>query len=91
VSRETVKAASRAELMELPRVKEALDQAEAQLDAYRAVLSRSRGDTLKLRAFAVVALGFERLVARIGNGGSSPATGPKSAASQPHLSLLAAR
>ncbi len=64
VSGKDVKAASRAELMELPQVSAALDQAEQQLAAYCAALARSRGDTLKLRGFAVVALGFERLVFR---------------------------
>lgn len=59
-----MKAASREKLMELPQVREALDQAEGQLAAYRTALTRSRGETLKLRSFAVVALGFERLVAR---------------------------
>jgi hypothetical protein len=59
-----VKTASRAELMKLPKVKDALNQAEAQIGAYRAALERSRGDTLKLRSYAVVALGFERLVVR---------------------------
>jgi hypothetical protein len=64
MSGETVKAASRAELSELATVKDALDQADEQLAAYRAALERSRGNTLKLRAFAVVALGFDRLVVR---------------------------
>ena len=64
MSGKDVKAASRAELMKLPPVQEALDQAESQIVAYRAALERSRGDTLTLRAFAVVALGFERLVFR---------------------------
>ncbi|HEX9734424.1 MAG TPA: hypothetical protein VGG06_20830 [Thermoanaerobaculia bacterium] len=50
--------------MKLPKVKDALNQAEAQIGAYRAALERSRGDTLKLRSYAVVALGFERLVVR---------------------------
>ncbi len=64
MSGEEVKAASRGSLMELPKVKEALDQAEAQIAAYCTALERSRTDTLKLRSFAVVALGFERLVVR---------------------------
>ncbi len=59
-----VKAASRAELMTLEKVSAALHEAETQIAAYRAALERSRGETLKLRAFAVVALGFERLVVR---------------------------
>ncbi len=48
--------------MKLPVVKDALDEAEEQIAAYRAALGRSRGEALKLRCFAVVALGFERLV-----------------------------
>ncbi|MCP4661149.1 MAG: AAA family ATPase [bacterium] len=64
MSGKDVKAASRAELMKRAQVEDALDQAEAQIVAYRAALERSRGDTLKLRSYAVVALGFERLVVR---------------------------
>ena len=74
MSGKDVKATSRMELMELPKVKDALDQAEGQLVAYRTALARSRVDTLKLRGFAVVALGFERLVFR-----SSQADDPKPA------------
>jgi hypothetical protein len=59
-----VKAASRSELVKLPEVKEALGEAEGQIAAYRAALERNRGDALKLRSYAVAALGFERLVAR---------------------------
>ncbi len=64
MSGKDVKAASRAELGKRPQVKAALDRAETQIAAYRAALERSRGDTLKLRSYAVVALGFERLVVR---------------------------
>ncbi|MCP3958960.1 MAG: AAA family ATPase [bacterium] len=64
MSSEDVKAAARESLMEVPKVKDALGEAEGQIVAYRAALGRSRGDTLKLRSFAVVALGFERLVVR---------------------------
>ena len=64
MSGQEVKAAARAELMEFPKVKEALDQAEKQLASYRAALERSRGGTLRLRSYAVAALGFERLVVR---------------------------
>lgn len=64
LSGESVKSAARTDLMKLPKVKDALDQAESQLAVYRAALRRSRGDTLKLRGYAVVALGFERLVVR---------------------------
>jgi len=69
MSGKDVKASSRAELMEHELVKDALDKAEEQITAYRAALERRLGETLRLRAYAVVALGFERLVVR-----SSPAT-----------------
>jgi len=64
MSGEDVKKTPRAELMALEEVKDALEQAEAQLVAYRDVLARRQGGVLKLRAYAVVALGFERLVVR---------------------------
>ncbi len=64
MSGKDVKAASRVALMKLDKVKGALDEAEKQIAAYRAALLRSRGETLKLRSYAVVALGFERLVVR---------------------------
>ncbi len=59
-----VKAAPRAKLAELPQVRAALNGAESQLAVYRRALERRQGDTLKLRGYAVVALGFERLVVR---------------------------
>ena len=64
MSGKDVKAASRSELVQHASVKDALDRAEAQIAAYRAALERSCGETLKLRSYAVVALGFERLVVR---------------------------
>jgi hypothetical protein len=72
MSGEDVKAASRSELEELPKVKDALEEAETQVAAYRAALGKSRGDTLRLRGYAVVALGFELLVARKSRAGESP-------------------
>ena len=39
-------------------------------EKYRAALERSCGETLKLRSYAVVALGFERLVVRANHTGS---------------------
>ncbi len=66
MSGKDVKASSRSELMEHALVKDALAQAEAQIAAYRSALERSRGETLRLRRYAVVALGFERLVVRTG-------------------------
>ncbi len=50
--------------MELEKVRDALARAEAQAVSYRAALERSRGETLEMRSYAVVALGFERLVVR---------------------------
>ncbi len=64
MSGEEVRTASRAELMQLPAVAGAFAQADAQLAAYREALARRQGGALKLRAHAVVALGFERLVGR---------------------------
>ncbi len=73
MSGKDVKAASRAELSKLPKVNHALGEAEGQIVAYRAALERGRGDTLKLRSYAVVALGFERLVVRASRAGGPPA------------------
>ena len=64
MSGEDVKAGARTELAEHPVVKAALDKAEKQLVAYRKALEDRQGDALKLRAYAVVALGFGRLVVR---------------------------
>jgi len=61
---EDVKASSRAELMGHELVNDALDRAEDQITIYRAALERRLGEALRLRAYAVVALGFERLVVR---------------------------
>ncbi len=68
MSGKEVKASSRAELAEHELVKKALADAEEQIAAYRAALERRLGEALRLRAYAVVALGFERIVIR-----SSPA------------------
>jgi len=51
-------------LSEVPAVAKALEEAEAQARRYRAGLEKRYGDHLRLRAWAVVAIGFERLVAR---------------------------
>ncbi|MEE8525720.1 MAG: AAA family ATPase [Thermoanaerobaculia bacterium] len=59
-----VRAADRGTLATLVPVKKALDAAEAQLEDYRRALDKSRLGAPDLRAWAVVALGFERLVAR---------------------------
>ncbi len=59
-----VKAAPLAELMELEVVRAAFEEAEGQLVAYREALERRYGGVLKLRAWAVVALGFARILVR---------------------------
>ncbi len=64
MSGKQVKAAKREDLVLLEPVREALDEAEAQLEDYRRTLGKRYGKALKLRAWAVVALGFERLVVR---------------------------
>ena len=51
-----------AELAQLAVVQEKLAEAQAQLQYYRTTLTARYGDQLRLRTFAVVALGFERLV-----------------------------
>lgn len=71
MSGKDVKTAPRDELEKLPKVMEAFDQAEGQLSAYQEALGNRYGDALKLRAYAVVALGFERLVVRPKNATSS--------------------
>jgi hypothetical protein len=52
------------ELEELPAVARALEDAEAQLRRYGRALAAELGGALRLRCYAVVALGFERLVVR---------------------------
>ncbi len=51
-------------LAALPPVAAALEQATAQARRYRAGLLARYGDSLRLRSYAVVAIGFVRLVAR---------------------------
>ena len=53
-----------AELGATKAVANALADAEQQLARYRAALAERHGDSLRLRSYAVVALGFERLLAR---------------------------
>lgn len=59
---EELAATPRATLRTLPAVAEKLLDAERQLAAYRAVLERTAGATLKLRTHTVVGIGLERLV-----------------------------
>ncbi len=54
----------RQELERLALVEGLFAEAETQIHRYRAVVRKRYGETLRLRAYAVVGLGFERLVAR---------------------------
>lgn len=64
MSGEQVKDTARRDLLALPAVQKALDQATRQLETYGQALTRRHGNALKLRSFAVVSLGFSRLVAK---------------------------
>ncbi len=55
-------ALSAAEVAELPQIKARLAEARAALPGYRARLLARYGERLRLRTYAVVSLGFERLV-----------------------------
>jgi len=57
-----VKQKTLAELKALPRVATQLSVATTQVQGYRPGLQQTYGDPLRLRAYAVVAVGFERLV-----------------------------
>jgi len=57
-----VKQKTSAELKALSRVATQLSAATTQVQNYRPVLQQTYGDPLRLRAYAVVAVGFERLV-----------------------------
>ena len=62
VSGEEARAMSRSEVLALEKVKEKMEEAVAQLKSYRQRLLDKYGSTLRLRSYAVVALGFERVV-----------------------------
>lgn len=62
MNRDTVRQKSSAEFLENPLILDKLGEAGKQLQKYRADLAAQYGDRLRLRTFAVVALGFERLV-----------------------------
>jgi hypothetical protein len=64
LSGEEIRQMSRAELEKLPAVREKLDEAEMQAAAYGKKLEEIYGGILQLRRYAVVAVGFERLVWR---------------------------
>ena len=59
---EEVKQKTLAELKILPRVATRLSEATSQLQSYRPVLQQTSEEALQLRVYAVVAVGFERLV-----------------------------
>lgn len=62
LSRQEVRQKSMADLAELTRVKKNLSQAKKQLKEYRQALHNKYGERLRLRTYAVVAVGFDRLV-----------------------------
>ncbi len=62
LSGEEARSMSRAELAALPAVRQKLAEARAQIPAYRRELEERYQMELRLRAYAVVALGFDRLV-----------------------------
>lgn len=62
LSGEQARGMSRAELAALPAVRQKLAEARAQAPAYRRELEQRYQTELRLRAYGVVALGFERLV-----------------------------
>lgn len=59
---QTVQRMTLEELKTLDKVQEKLGEARTQVQHYRQTLASKYGDTLNLHAYAVVALGFERLV-----------------------------
>lgn len=58
---ESVRSKTTAELTNLAVIKDAFRSAETALKAYRKILHTKYGNLLKLRIYAVVSLGFERL------------------------------
>ncbi len=65
LSTEQARTQPRENLAELPLIKAALDEAETQLLEYKQVLTEKLQQPDRLRALAVVALGFERVVWRM--------------------------
>jgi hypothetical protein len=62
LSGEEARQASMEQLKRVPHIEQRLKEANAKLHDYRAVLEAKYGDRLRLRSYAVVGLGFERLV-----------------------------
>jgi len=59
---EEVSARSQDELLAVKKVKSEMDEAKKQLQVYRQNLQRKYGAALKLRSFAVVGIGLERVI-----------------------------
>ena len=57
-----VREKSRNELVSLSAVKKELTQAKTELHNYRQTLIQKYGEALKLRTYAVVGIGFDRLI-----------------------------
>ncbi len=62
ISKAEARAMSRKDLEALPQVREKMTQARTKLAGYRQALQARYKDTLRLRVYAVTAIGFERLV-----------------------------
>jgi len=62
LSGEEVSAKSQAELLEIEKIDSEMDKAKTQLQTYRHKLHHKYGDALKLRTFAVVGVGLERIL-----------------------------
>jgi hypothetical protein len=62
LSGEEARRSNLAELKTLPAIQQPLTAAKTKLQGYRAVLEARYGEMLRLRAYAVVGLGFDRVV-----------------------------
>lgn len=62
LSGQTIRALSHAEVAALPVVQQKLAEAKRQLQGYQQKLQQNYGAALKLRTYAVVSIGLERLV-----------------------------
>ena len=62
ISGEELRKRTSEEIAAQPAIRQKLDEARAQLQSYQQTLQQKYGTNLKLRSFAVVAIGMERLV-----------------------------
>ena len=62
LTREQIRSLDREQLAAQPAVQAGLAEARSQLQSYRTALDATYSETLRLRTYAVVGLGFERLV-----------------------------